>query len=83
MPKYIEAYTTKQDLHKRTAAAMFNVPVNQVTKQQRDVLNINFGLIMGWGKGLKEKLKLNTGKDYTEDEVAKFIKDFKNCILGH
>jgi DNA polymerase I-like protein with 3'-5' exonuclease and polymerase domains len=29
-------------------------------------------------RSLKEKLKLETGIDYTEDEVAKFIEDFKN-----
>ena len=77
--KYIEAYTTKQDLHKRTAAAMFNVPVDQVTKQQRSVAkSVNFGLNYGMGKkGLKDKLKLDTGQDFTEDEAAKFIKDFR------
>jgi len=71
-PKYIEAYKTKQDLHKRTAAAMFHVPVEQVTKQQRNVAKaVNFGLNYGMGKkSLKEKLKLDTGLDFTEEEAA-------------
>ncbi len=78
--KYIEAYKTNQDLHKITAAALFHVPVAQVTKQQRNVAkSVNFGLNYGMGKrSLKEKLKLDTGQDFTEDEAVKFIEDFRN-----
>jgi DNA polymerase I-like protein with 3'-5' exonuclease and polymerase domains len=79
-PKYIEAYRTKQDLHKKTAAAIFHVPEEQVTKQQRSVAkSINFGLNYGMGKkSLKDKLKLDTGQDFTENEAAKFVEEFKN-----
>jgi DNA polymerase I len=82
--KYIEAYTTKQDIHKRTAAAMFNVPVDQVTKSQRSVAkSVNFGLNYGMGKkGLKDKLKLDTGQDFTEEQAAKFIRDFRKLYPG-
>jgi len=68
------------DLHKNTAAAMFKVPVDQVTKQQRGVAkSINFGLNYGMGKrSLTEKLKLETGIDYTEDEVGRLVEDFKS-----
>lgn len=78
-PKYIEAYRTEQDLHKRTAAAMFNVPVDEVTAQQRGVAkSVNFGLNYGMGKrSLKDKLKLDTGHDFTEEETAKFIEEFR------
>ncbi|HEY5499868.1 MAG TPA: DNA polymerase [Bacteroidales bacterium] len=77
--KYIEAYRTAQDLHRRTAATMFNVPVDQVTKLQRNVAkSVNFGLNYGMGKTrLKGKLKLDTGQDFTEEEAAKFIQDFR------
>ena len=51
---------------------MFHVPVEQVTKQQRNVAKaVNFGLNYGMGKkSLKEKLKLDTGLDFTEEEAA-------------
>jgi len=78
-PNYIEAYNTKQDLHKRTAAAMFHVSVDKVTKQQRSVAkSVNFGLNYGMGKrSLRDKLKLDTGQDFTEEEAGKFIEDFR------
>ncbi len=77
--KYIHAYNGGLDLHRNTAAVMFKVPVDQVTKQQRGIAkSVNFGLNYGMGKrSLKEKLKLETGIDYTEGEVEKFIEDFK------
>ena len=79
-PKYIEAYRTKQDLHKKTAAAMFHVREEQVTKQQRSVAkSVNFGLNYGMGKkSLKDKLKLDTGQDFTENEASRFVEEFKN-----
>src|SRR5665647_518546 len=77
--KYIRAYNEGTDLHRNTAAVIFKVHVDQVTKQQRGIAkSINFGLNYGLGKkSLSEKLKLETGIAYTEDEAAKFIKDFR------
>lgn len=59
---------------------MFKLPVDQVTKQQRGIAkSINFGLNYGMGKiSLTEKLKFETGIDYTEDEVGRLIEDFKS-----
>jgi DNA polymerase I-like protein with 3'-5' exonuclease and polymerase domains len=73
--QYIDAYNKSLDLHRNTAAVMFKVPVDQVTKQQRRIAkSVNFGLNYGMGKrSLKEKLKLETGIDYSEGEVEKFI----------
>ena len=59
---------------------MFKVPPDQVTKQQRGIAkSINFGLNYGMYKqSLKEKLKLETGIDYAEDEVERLIENFKH-----
>lgn len=78
-PQYMEAYKMKQDLHIKTAAAIFKVPVNQVTEQQRNVAkSVNFGLNYGMGRAsLKNKLKLDTGQDFTEEEAGNFIEDFR------
>ena len=82
--KYILAYNTPGvDLHRNTAAVMFKVPVDQVTKQQRGIAkSINFGLNYGMGKrSLTEKLKLETGVDYSEDEVGRLVDDFKSLYF--
>ncbi len=48
--KYIRAYNEDLGLHKNTAAVMFKVPVDQVTKQQRGIAkSVNFGLNYGYG----------------------------------
>lgn len=78
-PKYIRAYTEGLDLHKETASQLFKIPVDQVTKQQRNIAkSINFGLNYGmWSQGLKSKLKADVGLDVTVKEAEKFIKDFQ------
>jgi len=78
--KYIHAYREGLDLHRNTAAVMFKVPVGQVNTQQRGIAkSINFGLNYDMGRrSLTEKLKLETGIDYTEDEVGRLIEDFKS-----
>ena len=78
--KYIHAYREGLDLHRNTAAVMFKVPIEQVTEQQRGIAkSINFGLNYGMGKrSLTEKLKLETGINYSEDEVGRLVDDFKS-----
>ena len=75
-PGFIQAYLDEIDLHKQTASQMFNVPIDSVTKLQRNIAkSINFGLNYGMGaSGLKDKLKIDVGIDVTEDE-AKRLKD--------
>lgn len=75
-PAYIEAYNDKKDLHKRTAAQMFNLPLEQVTDAQRNMAkSINFGLNYGMGAAtLKEKLKMDVGIDLSVDEAQR-LKD--------
>jgi DNA polymerase-1 len=77
--KYIKAYQEKLDLHKETASQMFNVPLEQVTKQQRNIAkSINFGLNYGMGaSGLKDKLKIDVGIDVTEEEAQRLKKVFQ------
>jgi DNA polymerase-1 len=44
-PALMEAYRRRQDLHTQTAAEMFGVPIDLVTKEQRYIAKtINFGL---------------------------------------
>ena len=47
-PHLVEAFRSGQDVHAATAAKIFNVPINQVTKEQRrQAKTANFGIIYG------------------------------------
>lgn len=44
----IEAFKNNEDIHKSTAAKVFNVPLEEVTKEQRShAKTVNFGIIYG------------------------------------
>ncbi len=44
----IKAFQNNEDIHKSTAAKVFNVPLNEVTKEQRsNAKTVNFGIIYG------------------------------------
>ena len=47
-PHLVEAFRSEQDIHAATAAKIFNVPIEQVTKdQRRQAKTANFGIIYG------------------------------------
>ena len=47
-PHLVEAFRSGQDVHAATAAKIFNVPIDQVTKdQRRQAKTANFGIIYG------------------------------------
>jgi len=49
-PAFVEAFRRGDDLHRLTAATMYGVPMEEVTKDQRsDAKRINFGLMYGRG----------------------------------
>lgn len=44
----IEAFKNKEDIHKSTAAKVYNIPIKEVTKEQRShAKTVNFGIIYG------------------------------------
>jgi len=46
----IESFKRGEDIHAATAAKVFNVPLNEVTREQRsDAKAVNFGIIYGQG----------------------------------
>jgi DNA polymerase-1 len=55
----IESFQRGEDIHAATAAKVFNVPLNKVTREQRsDAKAVNFGIIYGQGAfTLAEQLK--------------------------
>ncbi|MFM7770863.1 MAG: DNA polymerase, partial [Bacteroidota bacterium] len=57
----IEAFQQGEDIHKATAAKVFNVPIQEVTKEMRSKAKaVNFGIIYGQGPfGLAQQLGIS------------------------
>lgn len=64
-PKLVAAFTSGLDLHSATASAMFDVPIEKVTKDQRFAAKtLNFGLTYGMGpEKLMDSLNAEAKKD--------------------
>ena len=71
-PVLCQAYRNGEDIHARTAASLFDIPIEEVAKPQRQLAKtINFGLLYGMGV---QKLARETG--YSKEEAKKFLKKF-------
>ncbi len=62
--EYLDAFNSDQDIHKITAAKIFNVDINQVTSIQRSqAKTVNFGIIYGQSAyGLSQELQISPAK---------------------
>jgi len=60
-PNMCDAFKSNKDIHTATAAKVFNVPENEVTKEMRyKAKSVNFGIIYGQGAfGLAENLAIS------------------------
>lgn len=72
----LAAFRANQDIHAATAAAIFNIPITSVTKEQRrHAKAINFGLIYGMSAfGLSRTTDLTLAE--AEDFVEAYFKQF-------
>jgi len=72
----INAFKNKEDIHASTASAVFNVPINQVTKEQRSNAKIvNFGIIYGVSAfGLSNQTNLN--RTESKELIEKYFKKY-------
>lgn len=83
----IEAFNKENDIHQRTAASIFNVSMDKVTKdQRRSAKVINFGLIYGMSTfGLSKQLGIDreSAELYIQNYFASFprVKVFIDEIL--
>ena len=57
----VDAFTRGEDIHAATAAKVFNVPIDQVTREQRsNAKTVNFGIVYGVSAfGLSQQTNLN------------------------
>jgi DNA polymerase-1 len=63
---FVDAFNSGADLHKVTAAQVFNTPLEKVTKEQRDFAKrLNFGVVYGIGA---QRFSMMTGLTLTDAE---------------
>jgi DNA polymerase-1 len=74
----ITAFLEDQDIHRTTAAAVYNVPVEEVTfNQRRFAKAVNFGLIYGMGA-----FRLARDSELTLAEAEKYIAEYFENFPG-
>jgi len=74
----LEAFREGQDIHATTAAAIYDIPLEAVTKdQRRHAKAINFGLIYGMSA-----FGLTRSTDLTLAEAENFVKDYFEHFPG-
>ena len=70
----IKAFQNNEDIHRSTAAKVFNVPLEEVTKEQRsNAKTVNFGIIYG-----VSAFGLSNQTDLTRSESAALIDAYYN-----
>jgi DNA polymerase-1 len=74
----IEAFKNGEDIHASTASKVFNVPLNEVTREQRsNAKTVNFGIIYGvsaFGLSNQTDLSRSEAKDLIETYYATYPK---------
>jgi DNA polymerase-1 len=72
-PAFLDAFRSGQDIHQRTAAEVFGVPLPEVTAEHRRIAKaINFGLVFGQGEfGLSQVLRIPRAQ--ARDYIASYF----------
>jgi DNA polymerase-1 len=77
-PEFVRAFREGGDIHRQTAAVIFNVPAGQVTPELRSrAKTINFGTIYGQGP-----FALSRQLGITQDEAKAFITQYFERFRG-
>ena len=83
----VMAFNRDEDIHKQAASKVFEVPIDEVTKEQRTSAKaVNFGIVYGISDfGLSEQLGISKkiAKKYIEQYLEKYsgIKKFMDTIV--
>jgi DNA polymerase-1 len=74
----LEAFRQDQDIHRTTAAAVYNIPIDEVTYNQRRFAKaVNFGIIYGMGA-----FRLARDSELTLAESENYIKQYFGRFPG-
>jgi DNA polymerase-1 len=77
-PRLVSAFAGGEDVHRATAAAVFGVPPEEVTSDQRRIAKVvNFGIIYGIGEN---RLAHETG--ISRSEAGEFIASYNTTYAG-
>ncbi|MGB8643601.1 MAG: DNA polymerase I, partial [Anaerolineae bacterium] len=72
----LQAFAAGEDIHVSTAARLFNVPVSEVTSEQRRLgKTMNFGIVYGisnWGVAGRTDLSLEASRDLIDKYFEKY-----------
>ena len=83
----IEAFKNGEDIHKQAASKVFGIPIQEVTKEQRNSAKaVNFGIVYGISDfGLGEQLGIGRkkGKEYIQQYLSEYegIRNFMNSSV--
>ena len=83
----IYAFNHGEDIHRQAASKVFNIPIDEVTKEQRSSAKaVNFGIVYGISDfGLANQIKVSNkkAKQYINDYLEKYsgIKNFMDNII--
>jgi DNA polymerase-1 len=76
--RLVRAFSTGEDIHRATASAVFGVPPDEVTADQRRIAKVvNFGIIYGIGE---QRLAHETG--ISRQEAGEFIASYNTTYAG-
>jgi DNA polymerase-1 len=77
-PNMCDAFKQGKDIHTATAAKVYNIPEEEVTKEMRyKAKSVNFGIIYGQGAfGLSENLKISRSE--AKEIIENYKKQFPN-----
>ncbi len=87
-PSFLAAFAEDTDIHRRTAAEIFDIPLGQVDADQRRIAKaINFGLVFGQTDfGLSQALHIPRAqaRDYIERYFARYagVKSFMDDLIA-
>ena len=76
-PKLIEAFVNNEDIHRKTASEVFNVPMEEVTSVMRGRAKaVNFGIVYGISDyGLSRDL--NISRKEAKEYIDNYLKNYK------
>mgnify|MGYP001561765309 CR=1 FL=1 len=76
-PALLEAFAKDLDIHQLTASKVFNVPLEKVTKEQRNLAKtLNFGVIYGMGAAAFARVSGLSRKE-AEQFIEEYFLEFK------